>query len=378
MNTNCSCSRPTICNKDIKLENCVCPMDNGNINICGIKAPCSVDGTIPTAENNWQELSINGTVFVPSEKPSIEELDTLSVKIEIIQQKIIATPNSYNIKNEEGKLVTGRKLLIEGLICVGAYYVSKLADQGYHSFHGQIPFSAFIVLPSETSLTALYHISPTLEDVIIKKICDRTIELTSTFLLVAIPLNKAEDEICFQECGLIPTGIDNCKCIHCEDLETIITGVTNCSSISLTDNTTWSEILIPEILNIPISKPDVEKIISLDSKIELLCLKIIETPNSKNITNQGGLKITGKKLVVEALLKQKIVYVAANCEHSVHAAHFDVPISAYIVLPSSANTCDKYILTSCIEDIFICTLNCRQIFKNTTIFLKADKYTCPV
>lgn len=365
MNENCSCNKT--CLPKTHCPSCPEPVDNDFITFSGLCDPDLFD--LSTA-NNWTELTINGSIIVPEVKPSIEQVEGINAKIEIIKSKIIATPVSVGT-NFEGKKVTGFKLLVEGLICISVSYVSKKIDQSLHSFHGKIPFSAFIVLPTSTALTDSFHVSACIEDIIVKQVCDRKVNITTTFVLQAIPLKNTNGEACFEDCDMMSMKKPTCEC---DSGTPEIKGLCDPDDVALGNEKRWTEIFIPEILNVPCYKPPVEQILSVTSKVQIFCQKVIATPNPDD--NNEGLSLTGKKLVIEGMLRQKIVYVAKNENQSVHAVHFDVPISTFIVLSGADKLTDKFKVFPCIEDIFVCTLNDKQIFKNTTLFIKATKLDC--
>ncbi|MBF8984559.1 DUF3794 domain-containing protein [Lutibacter sp. B2] len=150
---------------------------------------------------------------------------------------------------------------------------------------------------------------------------------------------------------------------------------------------TWTQIFIPEVLCIPTQKPDVEQILTLTSRVDIISQRVVKTPIVGTIVpgpppvfvpdpNYEGTFLTGRKLVIEGILRQKIIYTADVPEQSVHSAHFDVPFSAFIILPWDAPLFTKYKIEPCIEDIFVCRVSKRQVFKNVTIFIKATPNTC--
>jgi hypothetical protein len=174
----------------------------------------------------------------------------------------------------------------------------------------------------------------------------------------------------------------------------------------------WTEISIPELLKVPVQKPDIENIDKVQITAEILCTKLIETPRFLQIdatttpniystdtngfqiplANAEGTFLTGRKLLVEGILKQKIVYTAEVATQSVHSAHFDVPFSAYIIVyPKFSNTVgtrvvvdtalvdvdQEFCVQACIEDVYVEALDPRTIFKNVTLFLRAKPlYVC--
>lgn len=380
VNKNCSCKENSLPRNDCPIypesinccPSCPEPVDNDFIDFSGL---CKASDFNLSTANNWTELTINGSVLVPEQKPSIEQVEVLNTKIEIIRKKVIETPISSG--NYEGRKVTGFKLIVEGLICVSVSYVSKKIDQSLHGFHGKIPFSAYIVLPAKrpdgtpTQVTDDFHVSSCIEDIIVKQVCDRKVNLTTTFVLQAIPLKKTDGEACFEDCDMVHSEKSTCEC---DSGTPEIKGLCTPDNVALGSEKRWTEIFIPEVLNVPSYKPPVEQILSVTSKVEIFCQKVISTPTRS--ANNEGLILTGKKLVIEGMLRQKVVYVAKNESQSVHAVHFDVPISTFIVLASSDQLTDKFRVFPCIEDIFVCILNDKQIFKNTTLFFKATKLDC--
>lgn len=382
---SCSCGRNFVNNK------CMPGMpDNNSIFFGGL---CDTENFVLTP-NYWTEITVNGSIIVPEVKPSIEAIDSINARVDVIRKKVILTPvyhdpttgTPVDVDNLEGKKTTGRKLILEGLICFTITYVSQNCDQQLNSFHGQIPFSAFIVLPKETNLEANFDVAACLEDITVKNFNDRAVTLCSTLVLQANPAARVCDTPFADDsgilCGAHSAGEGACVCANeplikgiCseEKINSILANANNADP----DTIIWTEIFIPEILNIPNCKPDIEQILSLTSKVDIICQKVIKTPKTASgVENYEGLKLTGRKLIVEAILRQRVTYVSATECQSVHSAHFDVPLSLFIVVPQDTEVTDKFRLTTCIEDIFVCALNPRQIFKNTTLFIKADKTIC--
>jgi hypothetical protein len=185
--------------------------------------------------------------------------------------------------------------------------------------------------------------------------------------------------------------IDKSVSCDCDDEQLIVVkGV--CPAIKLEDmltldtQTTWTQMFIPEVLCIPSQKPDIEQIQNISSVPEIFSQRVVKTPISGAVDDQGvfvpepnqeGINSTGRKLVIEGMLRQKVVYTADLPQQSVHSAHFDVPFSAFIILPYDTPLTTKYKIETCIEDIFVCRVTARQIFKNVTLFIKATALVCP-
>ena len=191
-------------------------------------------------------------------------------------------------------------------------------------------------------------------------ICDYTNNTNHTFY----------ENCCNQSCNISTVGA------FCQDkLEKVL----QCNPKS----DEWVECYIPEIVDIPEQKPDIEDIVSVSSCIELISQRVIKTPTVSDAVQNGVLvpgekipnsectNLTGRKLIIEGLLKQKIVYTAAVPEQTLHSAHFEIPFSVFIIVKPSTPLSQNFRVYPYIEDIFACKLSERSVFKNTTIFIKA-------
>lgn len=137
----------------------------------------------------------------------------------------------------------------------------------------------------------------------------------------------------------------------------------------------FTEVAIPEIVKIPDAKPDMEQLLSVMVDAKIVSLRIIDTP--EGISHEGQ-KLTGKKLSVELLLKQKVKYIADEPTQSVHAAHFEHTVnSIWVIVPKEINCTKietllmqgKLVVTPYIEDIYGEQLDKRTIFKNITVLI---------
>jgi len=130
----------------------------------------------------------------------------------------------------------------------------------------------------------------------------------------------------------------------------------------------FKQLTVQEDLVIPDAKPDVEQITKVIAEVEITDTRLVRTP--KGVSWEGQ-ELTGWKLIIEGELLQKVEYVADEPTQSVHAAHFRVPFSTYIVL-SENHTCDKIVnVVPYIEDIYVQQIDNRRLFKNVVLFLDA-------
>ena len=170
-----------------------------------------------------------------------------------------------------------------------------------------------------------------------------------------------------------------------------ITGLCNPEDVRevIRDYPYWMQMYIPETLSIPPQKPDIETINSLDVSVNIFRADVIKTPSSYTsagvpVENLEGKLLTGRKLIIEGELCQKVVYTANETEQPVHSAHFYVPFSAYIVVPkevtfrnadgttTTLDSCNiDYQVSACIEDASITALDERTVYKQVTLLLYA-------
>lgn len=152
------------------------------------------------------------------------------------------------------------------------------------------------------------------------------------------------------------------------------------------DGDKWTELFIPEIVDIPVQKPDLEGLVEVHSCVEIISQRVVKTPIVTGYTSPTGIavpgneiangectNITGKKLVIEGLLKQRVIYTALVDNQSLHSANYTIPFSAFIIIEGDTPLSQKFRITPIIEDIFAYGLSERSVFKNTTIFIKASR-----
>lgn len=132
--------------------------------------------------------------------------------------------------------------------------------------------------------------------------------------------------------------------------------------------TSFKQLSVDETVKIPPQKPDAEQIIQVLVDIDIINTRVIRTIKG---TSVGGQNLTGYKLVIEGKLNQKVEYVADLCDQSVHAAHFRVPFSTFIVLPEDFDEDSTIEVEPFIEDIYYKLVDKRTVFKNVTFRLLA-------
>lgn len=142
----------------------------------------------------------------------------------------------------------------------------------------------------------------------------------------------------------------------------------------------FTEVTIPETVEIPCEKPDMEQLISVMVDTQIISTKVAHTP--VDVTSPEGQHLSGCKLIVELKLRQKVKYVADEPTQSVHAAHFEnVMQSVYVVVPCNvviggvtytieeALRLGKVVITPYIEDIYAKMVDKKTIFKNIALLI---------
>lgn len=137
----------------------------------------------------------------------------------------------------------------------------------------------------------------------------------------------------------------------------------------------FTEISVPEVVKIPAQKPDIEQLLEVIVEAEILSMRLVDTPCLKSFEGQ---MLSGKKLVLELKLKQKLVYVADQASQPVHAAHYEEVLrSAFVIVPKYIDgkeielllKAGKIRITPYIEDIYAEQKDKRTVFKNITLLI---------
>lgn len=142
----------------------------------------------------WTQLHTSETLYIPSYKPAIKDVNSINIHVDIVQTKVIKTPIAN--KNLEEKTLTGRKLIIEGRICIKVVYTALNDCKSIHSYDFYIPFSSYIVVPKSIILNKKevdsayidYSVDTCIEDFSIQKIEHNCLFTNITILILAIPI----------------------------------------------------------------------------------------------------------------------------------------------------------------------------------------------
>ena len=171
------------------------------IDISGLCNPMDITNVI-SQYPYWIQMNVPETLNIPEQKPDMEQINSVNITVDIIRAEVIKVPispvdkNGEYIPNLEGKVSTGRKLIIEGQLCQKVVYTANELEQPVHSAHFYMPFSSYIVVPNKIefnannivdSLNVDFQVNACIEDVAVKMLDERNLLKQVTLLLYAVP-----------------------------------------------------------------------------------------------------------------------------------------------------------------------------------------------
>ncbi len=133
----------------------------------------------------------------------------------------------------------------------------------------------------------------------------------------------------------------------------------------------FKQFCLHETTCLPESKPSILQLVKVVSDIAILDTRVVRTPKAVSLEGQ---KLTGFKLMLEGLLKQKIEYVGDTPAQEVHAVHCNIPFSTFIILPENFKPNTAVKAAGYLEDISSCVFEKRIIIQNAILLAVADLY----
>lgn len=115
------------------------------------------------------------------------------------------------------------------------------------------------------------------------------------------------------------------------------TNRTVCSSKLPETSIYFKEESICQTLAIPHQNPGMLRLLDVNVWAEIDSYKMIQTEAGRSYEGQN---LTGIQLSVDVKLSSKIIYVANNCEQSVHVANFETMENVFIILPNEMDNID--------------------------------------
>ena len=340
---------------------------NATINFTGLCTPNNFD--IAT-DRTFSEEVRNDFILLPVDKLPIQEINAVDVKSTILNYKVIETPGNTSsafVSNYGEKRLTGKKMSVFGVVCLDITYTSTDTTAVNQKFQGKVPFTSYIVLPKTTLLSATFDVSCCIQNITFISIENSNINISVSFTVSA---KKNSSPV------VIP--LNNCTCAMSTPLTTTgITSGTLLKNLISRNDKVWNEISFSRNLILPSNLPNAKNVTAISSSIKLTSQKIIQTPESQpNAKNFYGESLSGKKLIIEAVLKQRITYVADNQENTTHSLIINLPFSCYIIVPKANELNQKFNVNSYIEDLHSCCINERTLFTGAILFFMATQENC--
>ncbi len=140
--------------------------------------------------NAFKEIMLQEHVTLNDCFPNIEQITRVTACVEIKNAYVVDTPVSKrdakgNLLNPSGQTLTGKKLVIEGVVYQTIHYVADNCEQNVMVFDNSYCFGTFVVLPAIAGQNTCYTVVPYIEDIMVETIGPRDItKCVSLFLEV--------------------------------------------------------------------------------------------------------------------------------------------------------------------------------------------------
>ena len=356
-----------------------CNNCNFNIKTFGIcdVSKFNIDGSDRT-QLNWKQISVPEVFQIPELKPDIEHLDQVFVKVNLTSVRLVETPFSYT---DTCRLATDFEI-------ASALALVNAAD-----------IDPALLTAITTAVDAIVAIPglPAIPQVAALQAASTAVTTAATSLATAVTnavAALAEPDLCVLDVVEILRTVESA-------LATLQTALTNLltAATALVTATTAIPVVGPAVAAaVATLTTAVNAVLTIVNTtlqdIEDLIAELLEDAFYFTLNeNAEGEILTGRKLVVEGVLQQKVVYTADVATQTVHSAHFEFPFVAFIIPyasyegltydptidgfyfnpeePIVPNLCENFSVEACIEDIFVYALDERTVFKNITLFLYA-------
>lgn len=367
-----------------------------NIGVHGLCDPDTIilDGRDYT-QLNWNEISVPEILKVPTLKPNIEDLDDVFVNAKIRCAKLIETPFAYQVYDRLA-LQTEKDALAAVLAEVATISLTAVIDavQAMIIIIDPILFPALMPLVNaiNAALAAVEAALASLNTLVTDVLADLLAPCLTAEGLVALA-NSVISAILTLNAALVAL------LKAATDLINATAGIPIIGPLVQQAGTLLLEAVQDVMDELAAIIAQIEGVIAVVGTTQILTL----------IQNEEGTQLTGRKIVIEGVLEQKVVYTALVDRQSVHSFTSEVPFSAYIIpyekfkglvyvqdvtvlvgvengvcitetvsgyafnpsIPLEVDLCEEFDVSLCVEDIFAYAMDERTVFKNITIFLKA-------
>lgn len=128
----------------------------------------------------FKQFEIQEALKIPDTKPDMEQIIKVSVDVQVNCTKIITTPVATS---SEGQVLTGKKIIVHGILSQEVVYVADTPLQSVHAAHYEQCFTAFIVVPANFPRDYAYVVRPYIEDIYAQMTGPRTLTKSVLILL---------------------------------------------------------------------------------------------------------------------------------------------------------------------------------------------------
>lgn len=421
MNCNCNKKKPCGCEFNIKTVG-VC--DVTKLNIAGSDRSLL----------NWTEISVPEMLCIPPQKPDIEGINQVNASVSLDCVKLIETPFAYKnyVLYTFYQQIDGVDTALPPLVTtldtsVDALLTPQLTNTV--SPYGNVIDILNILqvdLSTLTNITGVPELIATIKNVYEPSIDTLVSDIETTIasvdaaaanLLAALAVTPLSAQLICTAIDALVYSLTRLQTLVnsvIPTIQTIIDGL-NAADTAIGDvDVTAAIAAATAILTTSIGAgagnlqaltaavlAAITPIITLVAPIDCTNAYAFEI-----IGNTEGTCLSGRKLVIEGTLKQKLVYTGEVDVQSVHSAHYDVPFITFIIAypkfedlvyetsiqvydpvtdgpiyisgyiynieePITVDLCEDFNLDTCIEDIYVYPLDKRTVFKNVTVFIKA-------
>ena len=373
---------------------CGCDFNIKTVGVCDV-SKLNFDGG-DRSSLNWTEISVPEILAIPELKPEIENIDQVYAKVMLTSVKLIETPFAYR-RYPLCYLLPATITAIENLLTtIGTDFTA--IDTSVNLIIDVLDQIGALALPADmveivTDLSgaltdALTGVTDAVDNLTTALVTGLASVVCAALEALRVALQTLLDLVA-SVTGVVNGILQQVSPLLQDAINLIITTVLGGASIATFVNgvTASIQLLLDDVLDIDCNPGYVYGIVS----------------------NAEGTCLTGRKLIVEGVLKQKIVYTAEVEEQSVHSAHYEVPFIAFLipyakfenlgepqtftVYDEQLDLCreisayqyadgitdngliqdlnEEFNVTACIEDIYVKALEPKKVFKNVTVFLKA-------
>jgi hypothetical protein len=338
---------------------------------------------------NWSQISIPEVLRIPAQKPDIEQINQICADINFNCVKLIETPFAFEVFD---RLATPLEITsVEAILdLVAALTIAPIIA----AVNAILAIPGLPAIPAVAALQAALTAVETAFAAVTAAAADITAILADTCVLASVLVAALRVLLGAVQLLLVALNALIAAANALAAATAAIPIVGPLVAAAVTALLTAINVVVTAVNTIITA---IQDLITMFAETQILVI----------IENAEGTCLSGRKLVVEGSIKQRVVYTALEPTQSVHSAHFEVPFSAFVIVyasfvglvftenvtvvtdpatcttgvvsgfpfdpanPPVVNLCEEFTVTGLIEDIFSTPLDDRTIFKNITLFLWA-------